>query len=153
MALTESSRDRWPDFPFLEAIFMLGQDEIEVGSSSQGHVNFRNVGNSLIEFQSDQPLLASLLDPKTSERAGGFGGWIAGTGRLIRLGPDEKATIPVLVGTTTGLKDLNLSLPPGEYLVKVDMPLYELRPDHEGYERSYLHLPVVGIRVVKRSHR
>jgi hypothetical protein len=150
VALTESSRDRRPDFPFLEAKFKLGEDELEIGRICQGHVHLRNAGNDLIELESEQPIVASILDPSTMERVGGYSGWIAGTGLMIRLGPGDVARITVLVGTATRKNGEILTLPPGEYLVKVDVPLFELRPDEEGYEKSHLHLPLVDLRVVER---
>ncbi len=150
MALTESSRDRRPDFPFLEISFRLDEDELEIGRSTQGHVHLTNTGDIRIEFQSDQPIVASILDPSTMERVGGYSGWIAGTGLMIRLDPCKAAAITVLVGTATRTNDEVSVLPPGKYLVKVDVPLYELRPDEEGYERSYLHLPLADLSVTER---
>lgn len=153
MSLTESSHERWHDFPYLEAIVKLGEDEIQVGNSSRGQVVLCNVGNGPIEFQSDQPLLASLLDPVTLEKVGGYTGWTAGTGLMIRLDPGDKATIPVLIGTATTKNDRTSYLSPGDYLVRVNVPLYELRLDREGNERSYLNLPLVRVKVVDRSLR
>ncbi|MHB2028595.1 MAG: hypothetical protein ACYCPT_07230 [Acidimicrobiales bacterium] len=154
MALTESSRDRWPDFPFLEASVTLEKEKLEVGGSSGGHVHLRNFGQEAIEFQSDQPIPAAILNPSTMERVGGYSGWIAGTGLMMHLRPGEVATIPVLIGTARRQDDQILALPPGKYLVEVDVPILEQRPDKDGYERSFLHLPLVHLEVVeKRSER
>jgi hypothetical protein len=89
------------------------------------------------------------IDP-AMERVGGYSGWIAGTGLMIRLGPGEVATIPVLIGTARRYDDRILALPPGKYLVKVDVSILELRPDKEGYERSFLHLPLVHLKVMEK---
>jgi hypothetical protein len=152
MSLTHSSRDRWPDFPFLEATVTLDQEELEVGGFSPGKVHLRNLGEEVIKFQSDQPIAAAILDPSTLERVGGYSGWVAGTGLIIHMRPGEEAMIPILIGTAHRQDDQILALPPGKYLVKVDVPILELRPDNEGYERSYLPLPAVQLKVVpKRS--
>jgi hypothetical protein len=150
MALTESSRERWPDFPFLEASVTLGEEELEVGGFGAGHVHLRNFGKETIEFQSDQPIAAAILDPSTLERVGGYSGWVAGTGLMIHLLPGEDASILVLIGTARRQGDQIAALPAGTYLVKVDVPILELRPDKEGYERSFLHLPLVRLKVVER---
>jgi len=150
MALTESSRDRWSDFPFLEASVTLEKEELEVGGSSAGHVHLRNFGKEAIEFQSDQPIAAAILNPSTMERVGGYSVWVGGTGLMIHLRPGEVATIPVLIGTARRQDDQILALPPGKYLVKVDVPILEQRPDKESYERSFLHLPLVHLKVVEK---
>ena len=84
------------------------------------------------------------------ERVGGYSGWVAGTGLMIHLRPGEGAAIPVLIGTARRQDDQILALPPGKYLVKVDVPILELRRDEEGYERSFLHLPLVHLKVVEK---
>lgn len=150
MALTESTRDRRPDFPFLEATMNFGEEELEVGESGLGHIQLRNIGVERIEIHSDQPVVATILDRSNKERVGGYTGWIAGTGLVIRLGSDETATIPVLIGTTSRRGDEIVTLPPGDYLIKVDLPILELRPDEDGYERSHLQLPLIPIKFVEK---
>jgi hypothetical protein len=152
MAITHSPRDRWPDFPFLEASVALDQEELEVGGFYPGVVHLRNLGEEAINIESEQPIAAAILDPSTMERVGGYNGWVAGTGLTIHLRPGGAVTVPVLVGTARRKDDKILALPPGQYLVEVDVPILELRPDSEGYERSYLRLPSVQVQVVaKRS--
>lgn len=151
MALTESSRDRRLDFPFLEGRVELNEQTLEVGSKGFGRLHLRNAGSASIEFHTDQPLTAVLLDLSTMAKVAGFEGWIAGTGLVVRLAPGDETTIAVLLGSTARRNGEVIALAPGDYLVQVDVPIYEMRPDQEGYEKSYLTMPVAQIRLVKRS--
>ena len=148
VALTESPRDRRADFPTLEITLTLDADALAQGTTGQGQIRLHNAGRGQIEFQSDQPLVAAVLDPLSQERVGGFAGWLAGTGLVVKLSEGESSTIPVLVGTFRKEHDEVSPLSPGEYLVSADIPIYEFRPDGEGYERSHLRSPQVRLRVV-----
>ena len=141
MAATLSLRERRPDFPFLEATVALDQDELEVGGHCRGVVQLRNRGEEAILFESERPIAAGILNPSTMVRVGGFSGWVTGTGLTIHLRPGGAAKIEVLLGVATGHDAQILELPPGHYLVHVDVPILERQPDNEGYEKSYLRLP------------
>jgi hypothetical protein len=60
MSTSGSSRDRRPDFHFLESKLMFVEEKLEVGRIVRGQVILRNVGKEIIYFESEQPLVAGL---------------------------------------------------------------------------------------------
>lgn len=120
----------------------MAEDSLEVGCRGLGHLHLRNVGADLIEFQTDQPLLANVLDPATLESVARYSGPVAGMGRMIHLEPGGEVTIAVLIGTSSTSNGEVIELSPGPYVIRVDVPIYELRPDGDGYELSHLTMPL-----------
>jgi hypothetical protein len=147
MALTESLRDRWADFPSLDATVALEHAVIEGGSIGRGRVELRNHGATPIEFHTDRPFVAKVLDPTTMASVAGAPGWILGTGLLVRLGSGDVTSVPFIFATTTSKDGEAVALAPSDYLVKADVPIYEVRPDGEGSERSFLSMEVIALRI------
>jgi hypothetical protein len=134
----------------LDAELMLDGIDVEEGEWVRSEVVLRNVGRNTLEFHSGRPLRASLLDPSSLAYVGGFVGWIAGVGILIRLGPGDTTPLPVLLGTERGGPDIRLALPPGIYLAEVRVPIHTMSADNSRYETNYLAAPPVEIRIVSK---
>ncbi|MGC2485992.1 MAG: hypothetical protein WA359_07105 [Acidimicrobiales bacterium] len=149
MPSLESLRDRWPDFPGLEASVELTDQTVVAGSTGRGHVLLRNAEGDLIEFDTDRPFVAKVLDPSTKEIVAGNPGPMLATGLPIRLKPGEETSVRFVFGTTTSRDSEAIALAPGDYLVKVDLPVHERRPDGDGSEKSYLTMPLTPARLVR----
>lgn len=119
----------------------------EVGSIGRGHVHLRNVGSENVRLHTEQPIRAWVLST-TNENLASFNGFVVGTGLSLDLTPGDTATIPILFGTSIQNGDETTPLPPGDYLVHVDVPILELKPNHDGYVRSYLPIPDAPLRIV-----
>ena len=150
MVANESFRGVRNEFGSLELTFSLDEGELRVGRSGHGRVRLRNSGTDLIEFVSEQPIVASVLNPSTMRQVGWYHGWIAGTGLQIRLAPGETASIAVLVGTDPRMGAAPSQLAPGEFLVRAAVSVLELRPDEDGYDRNQLACRAVPITLVAR---
>ena len=138
------------EFGSLELTLSLDEGELRVGRSGHGRVHLRNAGQDLIEFHSEQPIVASVLNPSTMRQVGWYRGWIAGSGLQIRLVPGETDSIAVLVGTDTRTGVAASQLAPGEYLVSAAVSVLELRPGEDGYDGSQLECRAVPITLVAR---
>lgn len=148
MAARSSNGDRSSDFPDLERSVELARNEIEVGSIGRGHVLLRNVGSENVRIHTEQPIRAWVLS-MTNEKLASFNGFVVGTGLSFDLTPGDTANIPILFGTSIQSGDETTPLPPGDYLVHVDFPILELKPNHDGYDRSYPPVPDVHLRIVE----
>ena len=83
----------------------------------------RNNGQERIgPLNTGRRLVGSLLNA-SHEPVGGYTGWIAGTGLAIDLEPGGSASINVIFGTASSREELGYALPPGEYWLKVHVPL------------------------------
>jgi hypothetical protein len=91
---------------------------------------------------------ASLLDPRSLATVGGFRGWIAGVGVVIRLAPDDTTRLTVLLGTHEGGPNVRAALPAGIFLAQVRVPIHTMRADDSGYDTNYVEAPLVEIRIV-----
>jgi hypothetical protein len=149
----ESLRERRPDFPFLEGRVELNDPELETGSVGRGRLVLTNSGLGVIELRTDSFVRAKVLYRSNLEWASSFAGFALGTGLLVHLKPGDEKAIPVIFGTVIWREGETGALPPGDYVVKVDLPLLERRGDEEGYERSYLKMPVAPLRLIDKSYR
>jgi hypothetical protein len=150
LAPADSSRDRWADFPFLQAEVELTETAVETGRNGRGHLVLRNVGKEVIDLQTDSLVRAVVLYP-SFESAARFTDAVLATGRIVHLTTGEEATISVIFSTTTEENGKRAALAPGEYLVKVDLPIFERRSEGHGMERSHLEMPLVGLRLVEQT--
>lgn len=151
MAITESLRDRWPDFQCLEAKVELNQPELEAGSDGRGQLVLRNTGTELIKLDTNSFVKGVVLYSVTLERAALFTRPSLGTGLQVRLEPDENVHIPVVFSTANHQDGASVALAPGDYLVKADLPLFHRRTDGEGNELSHLIMPLAPLRLVEKT--
>jgi len=140
-ALEEQSSGR------LEISVEADQRVLEAGDDGHGRLVLRNGSSGRTgPLDSGQPLAGSLLDASL-ETAGGYGGWIAGTGLIIDLAPGQSVSIPVIYGTTSTRADLGYAVPPGTYWLQVQMPF---RHGHGGPPTHALTVPLTQITVIPR---
>jgi hypothetical protein len=153
------SRSRTPGRPALEELeeqtfeglevnVEVDQTVLEVGDDGHGRLVLRNSGPERIgPLASGQPLVGSLLNA-SHEAVGGYGGWIAGTGRTVDLAPGGSASIPVIFGTASTREDLGYAVPPGTYWLKVRM---RFRRGPGGPPTRALIAPLTQITIVPRA--
>ncbi|MGH3261082.1 MAG: hypothetical protein ACRDNS_03710 [Trebonia sp.] len=102
----------------------LDQAVIGVGDDGHGRVVLRNIGTERIgPLDTGQPLVGTLLNG-ARERVGGFAGWVAGMGLTVDLAPGESAGIRLIFGTASTREELGYALPPGRYLLKVQVRIH-----------------------------
>jgi hypothetical protein len=136
-------------FEGLEVSLAVDQAVLEVGDDGHGRLVLRNNGRERIgPLNTGQPLVGSLLNA-SHEPVGGFNGWIAGTGLAIDLKPGGSASINVIFGTASSREELGYALPPGEYWLKVHVPLRRGR----GEPASALAVPLTRITIVPARPR
>ncbi|HET6187174.1 MAG TPA: hypothetical protein VFE59_09245 [Trebonia sp.] len=137
------------DFAGLEVSVEVDQTVLEVGDDGHGQLVLRNNGQERIgPLNTDQPLVGSLLNA-SHEPVGGYTGWIAGTGLAIDLEPGGSASINVIFGTASFREELGYALPPGEYWLKVHVPLRRGR----GEPAPALAVPLPRITIVPAQPR
>lgn len=111
------------DIPGLSAEIVLDDTTLPSGTTARGRVVLRNGGPAQIRVDSEEPLVASLLEVGSGRKVGAFSGAIAGTGWSATLGPGDEASIHLLVGTDSSEPTLGYVLPAGEYLVHAQVPV------------------------------
>jgi hypothetical protein len=127
--------------PNLEVALHLSSPTVLAGKNGGGNVIFRNTGIAKIEFESGSPLVGEVVDPVTGETVGGFIGAIAGVGKVVSLSTDEETSIPFLFGTASFRIEMGYSLPPGEYLVSVQVPVSDCTSDSGDHQRRIIQAP------------
>lgn len=111
----------------------------------------RNSGTEAIDLQTNSVLIATVLY-LSAEVASRFSGPYLATGRMIHLNPGEEASVPLMFSTTQEKDGAEVALSPGDYLVKVDLPIFDRRSNGEdGMERSYLSMPFADLRLVRHQ--
>lgn len=135
-------------FEGLEMSVEAHQSVLEVGDNGHGRLVLRNSGPGRIgPLFSGQPLGGSLLNASL-EAAGGYIGWIAGTGLVVDLASGQSASIPVIYGTASIREDLGYVVPPGTYWLKVQMGF---RHGHRGGPPTHaLTAPLTQVTIIPR---
>jgi hypothetical protein len=101
----------------------LNKDRVRSGAGWSGEVELRNNGTDVIAFDTDQPVIGSVIDAG-GRVVGSFSGPIAGTGWRIRLTPGASQKIRFLGGTGGGSGE-RYSTSPGEYSAVVVVPVHD----------------------------
>ncbi len=110
-------------FEGLEMSVEVDQAVLEAGADGRGRLVLRNSSPERIgPLDCGQPLIGSLLN-SSLEVVGGYSGWVDGMGQVIDLAPGETASVPVIFGTASVREGLGYVVPPGRYLLKVQMRL------------------------------
>lgn len=132
----------------LELALRLDARTVEAGHRGHASVVIHNIGVERAgPLVSGQPLVGRLFDQQGRE-VGGLGGQaIAGTGRVIDLGPDETMQVPVLYGTASLRSDWGYLVPPGRYWLRVEVPFQRSLP---GAPRHALAVPAEELTIVPR---
>jgi hypothetical protein len=110
-------------FPGLVIIAQLDKDRIRSGAGWSGEVELRNDGPALIDFETDQPVIGSVIDA-SGRVVGAFSGVIAGTGIRVNLPPGTSQKIRFLGGTGGGTGE-RYSTPPGDFSAVVVIPVHD----------------------------
>jgi hypothetical protein len=113
-------------FPGLLVTAHLEKNRIRSGAGWSGEVELRNDGTALIAFETDQPVIGSVIDA-SGNVVGSFSGVIAGTGWRIQLSPGDAQRIRFLGGTGGGSGE-RYSTEPGEYSAVVVIPVHDDEP-------------------------
>ena len=118
--------DPWDD---VELRLSLASVRVQAGADGRGTLTVRNRSSRRLELESEQPQLASVVEPGTDRAVGRFVGAVAGTGLLLPLAPGDETTINVLVGTAS-CDGTRYALPPGRYGVRVAFTLRDATTTH-----------------------
>lgn len=107
-------------FPGLQLRAVLREARVPTGSALDGQVQLLNAGRTPIRFDTDQPLVAVVID--AGRVVGTYSGWSAGTGLMVDLAPGAAREISFTGGTAGGSGE-QYSTPPGSYTVIVSVPI------------------------------
>lgn len=122
--------------PDLRLRLTLDHPTVISGEYVRGQLEVTNRGQVPTTIETNHPLIATVLS-QDGAAAGLFCGFIAGTGRLLRLDPGQSANVLMLGGTTGTLA---YCTPPGNYLVVACMPLNPI--DGVGQQEQIISPPV-----------
>lgn len=119
--------------PGLRARPALESPAVRAGEFLRGAVELGNDGPYEVLFETAQPVKGHLLHPDGT-LAGRTSGGARGTGLRIRLAPGRAAEVRFLAGTDSRDPADGATLPPGEYLLVVVLPVHELNGErlHDG---------------------
>lgn len=109
------------DLPGLQLRAVLDSPHVVTGRVFQGTVHLLNAGETSIRFDTDQPLIAVVIDT-ADVVVGTFSGWRAGTGIVVDLAPGDTQEIAFTGGTAGGSGD-RYATAPGPYAVVVALPV------------------------------
>jgi hypothetical protein len=116
---------------------------LAAGSNGGGRVLLRSSAKETIAFGTASSILAWVVDPVTDSPIGGYEGAITLPAASVHLDPGESAEIPVHVGTASCVPELGYVLPPGNHLVRADVPVRDgSRAAAHFLEPVYAHLHV-----------
>jgi len=136
-------------FPDLQITLQLDSPTVVAGMDGQGTVVLRNVGTTAIAFDSGEPLVGSIVRPMSNDAVGGFCGAIAGVGRRIHLAPGDEATLGFIFGTASSIRAMGYCVAPGDYVVKVRIPVWETSPEPHPSRRRVMDAPPVPLLIVE----
>jgi hypothetical protein len=118
------ARPKLPLLPSEE--FEVGlEDEIVVssGRTKRGVLRIHNRGSAEVVIDTNGGVTARVVDSQTGEGVGGFVGAQAAPLIKYRIAPGGKASIPLLVGTTSSVRSLGYSVPPGAWAIEVPIQI------------------------------
>jgi len=130
--------------PDVRLRLLLDSPTVASGDNIRGKLEIANQGRIPTEVETNHPLIASVLF-QDGTVAGLFTGFVAGTGRILRLNPAQTATLLVLGGTTG---TLTYCTPPGDYAVVVRVPF---NPPYGVGQQEQMVSPPVALRVTPRQ--
>ncbi|MGH3732912.1 MAG: hypothetical protein ACRDVC_05975 [Acidimicrobiales bacterium] len=132
--------------PNLDVTLELSSPSIETGQNGQGIVVLRNTGLAAIDFESVSPLLGVVLDHATREITGSIADLTAREMLKVSLAYKEVLEIPVVFSTgRSGENDA--TLPPGQYLVGVQIPVQDLSSNTSRGPRA-IEVPLAEVTLV-----
>lgn len=109
--------------PGLELRLELLTPQVRSGADGAGRLWLTNAGRSPLGFLTGPTVPAETIDPESGETVGRWVGSMTAVGRRIDLAAGDRTDIRVLVATTSIRPELGYSLPPGEYLARVQLPV------------------------------
>jgi hypothetical protein len=112
------------ELPYLHLSTEPERETWHPGETIGGLLRLTNVSTTeTLRLDTGSPTTGVLLDEKGVQIVGGYTGWIAEVGRGIELGPGSHATIEFLAGSDTLDPSAGAVLPPGNYLLVVQLHL------------------------------
>jgi hypothetical protein len=112
---------------------LLSEDEFDVGLenaavvSSGGRLGssllLHNRGNAEAVVETNGGVTARVIDPASGERVGGFVGFQTAPLVTFRIPPGGSVSIPLLIGTTSTVKSLGYTIPPGRWAIEIPIQL------------------------------
>ena len=105
------------------------EEKVQVRSGHSTRIGLRvhNHTPADISVRTNGNLTASVLDPETGDRVGGFGGFQAMPLVTFTVPAGGLVVIPLLIGTTSFQPELGYAVPPGQWAVSDDLTLEDGR--------------------------
>ena len=82
-----------------------------------------NLGSTDIAAFTGPNLIAEIVDPSSGVVVGGYSGGQRSSGHFHTIPPGKTKPIPLLIGTASLVPDLGYALPPGEWSLRIVLPL------------------------------
>jgi hypothetical protein len=134
--------------PNLASELELPTATVVAGDKGHAILVLRNTGLAAIDFESDSILVGHVLNT-SKETVATDAGFIAGTGLRIQLAYKQELEIPVIFGTSSHRHE-NGHIPPGEYLVGVQLPV---RNQGDSESLRVIEVPAVEVTVLAPGYK
>lgn len=118
------ARPKLPLLPSEE--FEVGlESEIAVpsGGTKRGALRLRNRGSEEVVIETNGGVTARVIDAQTGDGVGGFFGVQTAPLITFRIAPGGTVLIPLLVGTTSSVRNLGYAVPPGPWAIDVPIQI------------------------------
>ena len=119
----ESDSTDVSDLPHGLAVRLSAPLQVRSGEVSRASVEVSNATGQEVVVKTSGKLVASVVDPSTAKRVGGFSGYTRMPLVRFTVPPDGSTLIPLLVGTASFVQDLGYAVPPGDWALTVDLSL------------------------------
>jgi hypothetical protein len=129
---TYSGRRTSPDAPILDvaemSVDLEGSLTVTSGHTAHHGLLLSNHGGEVVQVVTNRQVTATVVDPETGRRVGGFAGAQRLPRQVFRVAPATTERIPLLVGTASFVPDLGYAVPPGEWAFRVTLNLVDRSP-------------------------
>lgn len=136
--------------PNIEVWLEFTPSHVSVGDNGRGQIVLHNTGSEPVDIHSGRPLVGVVLEPSTGEVVGSGSQAIAGTGWGLLLEAGMEASIDMVYGTASVRPELGCALPPGQYLVRTEVPIHG-PPSEQGTPPRVLLVPPAELTIHERS--
>jgi hypothetical protein len=111
-----------------ELLFELeGEARLRSGHHTTTGLRVYNLTATAIAVSTLGSLTASVLDPATGDRVGGYTGYVPVPLIWFTVPAGGATVIPLLIGTSSSRSELGYAVPPGEWAVSADLSLEDGR--------------------------
>jgi hypothetical protein len=122
-ATAESDRTDVSDLPHGLTVQLSAPLQVRSGEVSRTSLEVSNDTGQEVVVKTTGKLFASVVDPSTAKRVGGFSGYTKMPLVRFTVPHDGSTLIPLLVGTASFVQDLGYAVPPGDWALTVDLSL------------------------------